>query len=235
MMKNIVILGTGVVGQTLAAKLAGSGYEVMLGTRNINETLAKNEKDSFGRPPFKDWYKQNPQIKIGTFAEAASFGELIINATNGKGSLEALKLAGEGSLSGKTILDISNPLDFSKGMPPTLTVCNDDSLGEQIQRQFPKANVVKSLNTMNAWVMVNPGMVNGDHTVFVSGNNPDAKKEVKDLLTGFGWKEKNILDLGDISTARGPEMILPIWVRILAALKNPSFNFHIATGNPPAM
>jgi predicted dinucleotide-binding enzyme len=234
-MKKIGILGTGVVGQTLAGKLAGNGYAVMLGTRNIDQTLSRNEKDSFGRPPFREWHKQNPQVKLGSFAEAAAFGELIINATNGQGSLEALRLAKKDNLAGKTLFDISNPLDFSNGMPPTLTVCNHDSLAEQIQREFPQANVVKSLNTINAWVMVNPAMVPGDHNVFISGNVNAAKDEVKSLLTGLNWKPENIIDLGDISTSRGPEMILPLWVSLLNTLQNPSFNFHISVGSPPAM
>lgn len=234
-MKKIAVLGSGVVGQTLASKLTELGYEVMLGTRNVADTLARNDNDMYGRPPFKEWYKQNPSVKLGTFAEAAGFGEIIINALNGQGTMIALNLAGKDSLAGKIILDIANPLDFSKGMPPSLTICNTDSLAEQIQREFPLCKVVKSLNTMNAYVMVNPGMIPGDHNVFLSGNDSGAKAEVKKILTDFGWKDKNILDLGDISTARGPEMILPIWVRLLNAMKNPSFNFHIVTANPPAM
>ncbi len=232
-MKKIAVLGSGVVGQTISARLTGLGYEVMLGTRNVQNTLAKSEKDMYGRPPFNEWHKQNPQVKLGTFAEAASFGEFIINASNGQGTLEVLKLAGKNELAGKTLLDISVPLDFSKGMPPSLSVCNTDSLAEQIQREFPLTKVVKSLNTMNAYIMVNPAIIPGDHNVFISGNDADAKKGVKNLLAQFGWKEKNMLDLGDITTARGPEMILPIWLRLFNALQNPSFNFHIAVGSPP--
>ncbi len=225
-------MGTGVVGQTLAAKLTSLEYEVMIGTRNPKDTLAKDQKDNFGRPPFKDWYKSNQTVKFGTFHEAAVFGEVVINATNGMGAMQALKQAGNKNLSGKVLLDVSNPLDFSKGMPPSLFVCNTDSLAEQIQQEFPDAKVVKSLNTMNAWVMVNPGMVPGDHTVFISGNDAEAKEEVKNILSAFGWKRTNILDLGDITSARGAEMILPIWLSILNSLDNPAFNFHIATGNP---
>jgi predicted dinucleotide-binding enzyme len=234
-MKKIAVLGSGVVGQTISAKLTGLGYEVMLGTRNVSSTQAKSEKDMYGRPPFNEWHKQNPQVKLGTFAEAAAFGEMVVNASNGQGSLEVLKLAGKENLAGKTLLDIANPLDFSKGMPPSLTVCNTDSLGEQIQRELPQTKVVKSLNTMNAYIMVNPDMIPGEHNVFLSGNDADAKKDVKNFLAQFGWKEKNMLDLGDITTARGTEMLLPIWVRLLNALQNPSFNFHIVVGSPLKM
>jgi len=232
-MKKIAVMGSGVVGQTISARLTGLGYEVMVGTRNVQNTLSKNEKDMFGRPPFNEWHKQNPQVKLGTFAEAAAFGEMVVNASNGQGSLEALKLAGKENLAGKTLLDIANPLDFSKGMPPSLTVCNTDSLAEQIQLEFPQTKVVKSLNTMNAYIMVNPGMIPGDHNVFISGNDADAKKDVKYLLSQMGWTEKNMIDLGDITTSRGTEMLLPVWVRLLNALQNPSFNFHIAIGSPP--
>lgn len=234
-MKKIAVLGSGVVGQTISARLSGLGYDVMVGTRNIQNTLAKSEKDMFGRPPFKEWHNQNPRVKLGTFAEAASFGEFIVNASNGMGTMEALKLAGKNSFDGKIMLDISVPLDFSKGMPPSLSVCNTDSLAEQIQRELPQTKVVKSLNTMNAYIMVNPGMIPGDHNVFISGNDAGAKQEVKNILAQFGWKEKNMIDLGDITTARGVEMMLPVWIRLFNALQNPSFNFHIVVGSPPNM
>ncbi|NTU64818.1 MAG: NADP oxidoreductase, partial [Chloroflexi bacterium] len=132
----------------------------------------------------------------------------------------------EANLNGKTLIDISNPLDFSKGMPPTLFVKDSDSLAEQIQRAFPKVNVVKTLNTMTASVMVNPGqLAGGDHTVFVSGNDAGAKAQVAELLKGFGWRD--IIDVGDITTARGTEMLLPIWIRLMGALQTPFFNFKI--------
>ncbi len=224
---KIAVLGTGVVGQTLAEKLSELNHDVMMGSRNTTDLLAKNKPDNFGRPPFKEWIKQNQKIKFGTFSEAASFGELIINATNGMGSLEALKLAGEKNLNGKVLMDVANPLDFSKGMPPTLFVCNTDSLAEQIQRTFPKAKVVKSLNTMNAYIMVKPLLLAGDHNVFVNGNDAGAKTEVKKLLNSFGWKNENIIDLGDITASRGAEMILPLWLSLYGALQSGMMNIHI--------
>lgn len=230
-MKKAAVLGTGVVAQTIAEKLAGLGYGVMMGTRNIEATLNKDGNDNFGRPPFKDWQSRHPEIKLGTYDEAAAFGEFIVNATNGGGSLQALEMAGKDKLANKIMLDIANPLDFSKGMPPSLLVCNTDSLGEQIQAALPQTKVVKSLNTMNAYIMVNPALVPGDHNVFLSGNEAEAKTFVKELLKEFGWPEKNIIDMGDISTARGTEMLLPIWVRLWGALQTPMFNFHVAMGN----
>ncbi|MBC8173147.1 MAG: NAD(P)-binding domain-containing protein, partial [Chitinophagales bacterium] len=199
---NIAVLGTGVVGQTIAEKLTLLGHDVMLGTRNVSDALARTEPDNFGRPPLQAWSKEHADIKLGTYEEASAFGELIVNATNGAGTLEALEQAGKNNLSGKVLVDISNPLDFSKGMPPSLLVCNTDSLGEQIQRAFPEARVVKTLHTMNAYIMVNPDLLPEDHTVFVCGNDADAKNKTKELLKSFGWKEKNILDIGDITNAR---------------------------------
>ena len=234
-MKKIAVFGTGVVAQTISEKLSALGHQVMLGTRNVQETLARENKDNFGRPGFKEWSAQHQNIQVGTFADAAAFGELIVNATNGSGALPALALAGKDNLSGKVMLDISNPLDFSKGFPPSLTVCNTDSLGEQIQSTYPDLKVVKSLNTMNAYIMVNPSFVPGDHPGFMSGNDAAAKDTVKGILNSFGWKDNNIMDVGDITSARGVEMILPLWVRLYGALKHGTFNFHIAMGQPPKM
>jgi predicted dinucleotide-binding enzyme len=229
---KIGILGTGVVGQTIAEKLSQLGHQVMLGTRSKEKTLAKKEKDNFGRPPFGEWHKNNSQIKFGTYPEAASFGEFLVNATSGVGSIDALKTAGENNLSNKVLLDIANPLDFSKGMPPALTVCNTDSLGEQIQKAFPNTKVVKSLNTLTAYLMVNPKLLPESTNLFLNGNDSGAKSEVRKLLTSFGWNDKDIIDMGDISTARGTEQLLPIWVRLWGALQTPMFNFKIVVVNP---
>jgi 8-hydroxy-5-deazaflavin:NADPH oxidoreductase len=225
---KIGIIGTGIVGQTIASKLAALGHDVQLGTRDVAATLAKTEPGSFGQPPVKDWLAQHPTTKLVTFAAAAAHGELLVNASSGTASLAILNQAGAEHLKGKILLDISNPLDFSKGMPPSLTVCNTDSLGEQIQRAFPEARVIKTLNTMNAYLMVDPNLVgNGDHHIFVSGNDAAAKGQTIEFLQSwFGWK--HVLDLGDISTARGTEMFLPLWVRMYGALKTGMFNIKIA-------
>jgi 8-hydroxy-5-deazaflavin:NADPH oxidoreductase len=225
------VFGTGIVGQVMASRLAGLGHSVIIGTRDVDKTLARSEKDMYGNPPFGEWYKQNKEtIKLGSYAEAASSSEIIFNCTLGQASVEALQNAGDTHLKGKIIIDISNPLDFSKGMPPTLSPVNTDSLGELIQRAFPEAKVVKTLNTMNCFLMVNPATLPDDHKVFVSGNDATAKNTVKVILESFGWKESNIIDLGDITTARGTEQLLPIWIRLYGVLQTPMFNFNIVVG-----
>ncbi len=224
---KVGIFGSGAVGRRIAGKLTELDHQVVIGTRNVARTMAHAEPDYMGNPPFSVWQKTHDNVRLATFAEAAAHGELLVNATAGTASLDALKAAGEKNLSGKILIDIANPLDFSKGMPPSLSVCNTDSLGEQIQRAFPQARVVKTLNTMSNAIMVNPNLVaKGAHDVFVSGNDPDAKAKVTELLKTFGWS--HVIDLGDITTARGVEMILPIWLRMMGALQTPMFNFKIA-------
>jgi predicted dinucleotide-binding enzyme len=225
---NIGILGTGAVGQTLGGKLAEMGHEVTVGTRDVRATLARTEPTPYGLPAFGVWHKTHMSVKVGTFADAARHGEVVINATNGVGSLDALRLAGETNLNGKILIDVSNPLDFSKGMPPSLTVCNTDSEGEQIQQAFPKAKVVKTLNTVTAALMVNPGLVaNGNHTLFVCGNDATARAQVIAWLKEwFGWQD--VLDLGDITNARGMEMYLPLWLRLWGALGTGMLNVKVA-------
>jgi predicted dinucleotide-binding enzyme len=221
---KIGIIGSGVVAQTIGAKLASVGEDVVLGTRSP-ENLS--EKRGMGST-LEDWLKAaGSNGRIATFGDAAAHGEIVFNLTSGNASIEALNLAGADNLAGKILVDVSNPLDFSKGFPPFLTVCNTDSIGEQIQKAFPKSKVVKTLNTTTAAVMVDPGKVGGgDHHLFVSGNDADAKARVTELLkTWFGWK--NVIDLGDITTARGVEMILPLWVRLYGAFGSPMFNFKV--------
>jgi 8-hydroxy-5-deazaflavin:NADPH oxidoreductase len=224
---KIGVFGTGIVGQTISRKLVELGHDVMVGTRDVARTIARTDPDPYGLPPFSIWLKQNPEAKVGTFADVAKHAEIVINATNGMGSLPALEQAEETNLNGKLLIDISNPLDFSKGNPPLLSVCNTDSLGEQIQRAFPNAKVVKTLNTVTANLMVNPRqLADGDHHIFVSGNDAEAKTQVTNLLTTwFGWK--HIVDLGDITTARGTEMYLPIWLRLWGTLGTGMFNIQV--------
>ncbi|MBD0256194.1 MAG: NAD(P)-binding domain-containing protein [Cytophagales bacterium] len=215
---KIGILGTGTVGTTLGSKLIQLGHEVKLGSRS-----AGNEKAA-------GWVRTaGSQASQGTFADAAAFGELILNCTSGGASLEALRMAEAGNLRGKVLVDVANPLDFSQGQPPTLLVSNTDSLGEQIQAAFPEVKVVKALNTMWSGIMVNPRMLPDTHHTFLSGNDPTAKASVKQLLRSFGWQEGEIVDLGDITTARGTEMILPLWIRIWGVTQNGAFNFKIVS------
>jgi predicted dinucleotide-binding enzyme len=227
---KIAIIGTGGVGQTIAAKLIELGHEVMIGTRNVSEKLASTAKDGYGNPPFSEWYKANSKVKLEVFSKAAAFGEIIINATQGGSSVEALELSDPKNLAGKVLVDISNPLDFSKGMPPSLLpgLNNTHSLGEEIQKTFPLALVVKTLNTMWSGLMVNPGMIGGgNHINFISGNDTGAKNKVRKLLIQIGWKDENLLDLGDISAARSTESLLPIWLRVMGTINTPAFNFNI--------
>jgi 8-hydroxy-5-deazaflavin:NADPH oxidoreductase len=227
---KIAVLGTGTVGQAITNRLIGLGHEVKMGTRNVAESKARTKGDAWGNPAFGDWLKNNPLIDLVTFEEAAKTSEIVFNTTAGVGAIEALTLAGQSNLNGKIIIDISNPLDFSKGQPATLFSVNTTSLGEEIQAKFPQAKVVKTLNTMWNGLMVNPKMIgNGDHNVFMSGNDADAKEKVKDILVSFDWTPSNILDLGDITTARGTEMYLPLWLRIWGATQNGAFNIKIVS------
>jgi predicted dinucleotide-binding enzyme len=208
---KIGVLGTGSAGQTVGGKLVAMGHDVMMGAR-----AADNEK-VLG-------FASRTGGKAGTFAEAAGHGELVLNCTRGDTSLGMLSgLAAE--LSGKVLLDVANPLDFSQGFPPHLTVSNTDSLAEQIQRALPETFVVKSLNTVNASVMIDPSRVPGRHSVFVSGNDKHAKGRVSDLLRSLGWQ--SIIDLGDITSARAAEQILPLWVRLYGVLGTADFNIAV--------
>jgi predicted dinucleotide-binding enzyme len=223
---KIAVLGTGAVGRALAGRLAGLGHDVTVGTRDPDATLARSEADRMGNPPFRDWLSGHPAVRLETFAAAAGGADLVVNATGGDASLDVLTLAGADNLAGKVLVDVSNPLDFSQGRPPTLFVKDTDSLGEQIQRAFPEARVVKTLNTMTAALMVEPSLVaGGEHTVFVSGDDPDAKRTVGELLAAFGHTD--VVDLGDITSARGAEMILPLWLRLMGSLDRPLFQFKV--------
>lgn len=214
---KIAVFGTGSVGETIGDRLIALGHQVSMGSRSSD-----NEKA-------RAWaQKHGANARHGTFADAAAFGDLLFNCTLGNASVEVLRAAGEANINGKVLLDVSNPLDFSKGMPPTLTFCNTTSVGEQLQEAFPEVRVVKTLNTMWAGLMVNPSLTaGGDHTVFVGGNDAGAKDTARAILREFGWAPENILDLGDISTARGTEMYLPLWLRIFGATGSGAFNIKV--------
>jgi len=217
---KIGVIGTGMVGQALASKLVSLDHEVVMGSRQAGNEKAVEWAATVGGTAGE-----------GTFATAAAYGELVVNATGGAVSLAALTAAGAENLAGKVLVDVANPLDFSGGMPPTLTVCNTDSLGEQIQRAFPDSLVVKALNTMSAEVMVTPGVVDGSHTVFMAGDDAGAKGQVAELLVSFGWPPGDVLDLGDITAARGLEMYLPLWLRIWGATGTRDVNVKVVVGS----
>jgi len=212
---KIAVLGTGMVGNTLATKLVQLGHEVRMGSRTPDNVKAAA------------WVAEAANgASHGTFSDAAAFGEIVFNCTLGTATLDVLKAAGADNLKGKVLVDVSNPLDFSQGMPPRLFVSNDDSLGEQVQRAFPEARVVKALNTINCYVMVDPSRVPGQGTTFVAGNDRAAKNQVRQILQeGFGWKQ--VVDLGDISNARGTEAYLLLWGRLWGALGTPDFNIGL--------
>jgi predicted dinucleotide-binding enzyme len=213
---KIGVLGTGMVGRTIATKLVELDHEVMMGSRSADNETAAGWVATAGAGASQ-----------GTFADAAALGELVVNCTAGAASLDALAAAGAENLAGKTLLDVANSLDFSQGRPPALGVCNTDSLGEQIQRAFPAARVVKALNTMNCEVMVEPARVPGEHDVFVCGDDDDAKARVTRLLESFGWPAERIVDLGGISSARGTEMYVALWVRLAGTLGTGHFNIRV--------
>lgn len=212
---RIAVLGTGVVGTTLAARLAEIGHSVVVGTRSPEATAAKDD--------FAAWHAANPAVRVATFADAAHEAELVLNATGGQVAVEVLAQAGD--LGGKVVLDLSNTLDFSQGFPPNIAVPQDDSIAERIQRAHPTAQVVKSLNTLNVSVMVHPEQLPEPGTVFVSGDSAQAKATVTALLHELGHTD--VLDLGDITTARGTEWLMPAWVRLMSALGTPEFNWKI--------
>lgn len=224
---KIAVFGTGMVGQALAGKLSELGHEVTVGTRDVEATSARTEPDDLGNPPFAIWREAHPDVRLETAADAAADAELIVNATNGAGSIAMLESAGEENLAGTVLLDVANPLDFSQGRPPSLFVSNTDSLGEQIQRRFPHARVVKALNTMNCEVMVDPGKVPGEHDVFLCGEEEAAKQHVRALLQSFGWPAERIRDLGGISSARGTEMYLALWLRLWGVVGTGYFNIGV--------
>lgn len=217
---NVGVLGTGMAGRALSAKIAEVGNDVVMGTRDVSGLLDRDQD-------FAAWHGDNSDVKLGTFADAATHAEVAFNATAGAASLSALEMASPANFAGKVLVDVANALDFSRGMPPSLSIVNTDSLGEQVQRALPDTRVVKALNTVNANVMVDPASVaGGAHDMFLCGNDDDAKARVSQLLTDwFGWE--SVVDLGDISAARGMEMYLPLWLRLMASLGTAAFNIKV--------
>jgi len=212
---KIAVLGTGMVGKAIAGRLVGLGHDVAIGTR---DPQASSQKDDFA-----GWAAEHPEIAVATFADATTGAELVVNATNGQVTLSVLAQAGD--LAGKVLLDISNGLDHSGGWPPRVTFPQDDSMAEQIQRAHPGARVVKSLNTMTAPLMVNPQQLSDPGSVFVSGDDPEAKALVTGLLHDFGHTD--VIDLGDVTTARGPEWLMPAWLRLMGPMGSPMFNWKV--------
>ncbi len=212
---NIGVFGTGIVGQTIGNRLIELGHKVMMGSRTADNRAGLVWAKAAGS-----------SASFSVYGETAKFGEMLFNCTSGTGSLSALEFAKAVDLNNKILIDVANPLDYSRGTPAILTVSNTDSLGEQIQRHHPLLKVVKALNTMNVDVMVHPERVRGTHDVFICGNDGVAKAAVTKLLTEFGWE--SIIDLGDITNARGMEMALPLWISLQKKLGTNIFNFKVA-------
>jgi 8-hydroxy-5-deazaflavin:NADPH oxidoreductase len=228
---KIAILGTGSVGQAWATKLVSLGHEVIIGTRNVENTLAKTEKDHYGTPTVAEFLQNNPTVTLKNYENATTNADFVVNVTKGVASIDAIKATGK-DIGGKILIDVANPLDFSNDGLPSLipSLSNTNSLGEEIQKTFPDVKVVKTLNTMWNGLMVNPDMIaGGEHTNYICGNDIEAKTKVKEFIKQFGWKDENILDLGDITNARGTEAILPIWLRIWTATQNGAFNLKVVS------
>jgi predicted dinucleotide-binding enzyme len=220
---RITVLGTGMVGQAIAGRLAELGHDVTVGTRDVAASLARI--DPTDGSAFGTWAAAHPDVHVARLADSADGADLVVNATSGEASLEALGEIRTGALAGTVLMDLSNPLDFSQGFPPTLFVKDTDSLGEQIQSAFPEARVVKTLNTLTAELMVRPGQLGREHTVFVGGNDAAAKDVVTDLLRSMGHTD--VMDLGDITSSRGTEMYLPLWLRLMQSIGTGMFNVKV--------
>jgi predicted dinucleotide-binding enzyme len=223
---KISVLGTGSVGRTLAGRLAALGHEVVVGTRDPEATLARTEPDNQGTPPYAQWQQQNPAVRLLPFADAGAHAELLVNATSGAVSADALAAAGIAERDGLVVLDVANPLLFTPdGL--ALSVANTDSLAETLQRQFPAARVVKSLNTVTASVMVDPGRVPGEHVLFVAGDDAAAKETVTGLLGEIGWGAGRVVDLGGLRAARGMEMYVMLWWDMTQAVGTYEINIAV--------
>lgn len=221
---KIAVLGTGMVGQAIAGRLHELDHDVVVGTRDVAETVGRQATGLGSAVLTAEAHGRN-EIRVAAFADAARHGDVIINATGGAVAVEVLQAAGADNLDGKVLIDVSNPLEFGEDSLPTLFVRDTDSLGERIQRAFPGAKVVKTLNTVNADLMVRPSTLGEPTSVFVSGDDSDAKATVIALLTSLGHSD--VIDLGDISTARGPEMWLPLWLRLMESLGTSAFNIKV--------
>jgi predicted dinucleotide-binding enzyme len=216
-MSAIGILGTGMVGQAFARRLSALGEDVLVGARSA---------DSASLAPFAEL-----GVRTGSFADAAAHADLLVNATNGINSLNVLQSIGADVLAGKTVIDLSNELDHDRAGPPWLAA-PDRSIGRRLQESFPETYVVKSLNTMNCDVMVDPSIVPGDHVVFLSGNDDAAKTRVRELLSLLGWREPQVIDLGGIETAVMTEMMMPVWIGLMSARGGHDFHYNWIVSAP---
>ena len=198
---RVGVLGTGVVGRRLAAGFRGRGHEVIIGSRDPD------------KPELREWLSADGTgIRSGTFAEAAAASQLLVLAVLGDAAEQVIQDAGRESFAGKVVIDAMNPLDFSGGFPPKLSISGEDSLGERVQRALPDASVVKAFNIIGNPYFVDPSFSDGEPTMLIAGNDADAKRRVTDLLADFGWSD--IVDIGGIDGSRELEAICIAWVKI---------------------
>ena len=198
---QVGVLGSGEVGRRLAAGFGSRGHDVMIGSRDPD------------KPELREWLSSDGAgVKAGTFQEAAAHGELLVLAVLGNAAQQAIADAGAENFSGKVVIDAMNPLDFSGGFPPKLSISGEDSLGERVQRALPDAKVVKAFNTIGNPYFVDPRFSEGQPTMLIAGDDEGAKRTVGDLLAGFGWSD--VVDLGGIEGARELEAICIAWVKI---------------------
>lgn len=228
---KITVLGTGMVGQQLASRLAGLGHDVVIGTRDVEQTLARTDPGSMGTPPYSDWQGRHPEVRLLSYPEAGAHGDVVFNATNGAVALDALHQVGADNLDGKVLIDLAIPLDFSTGMPPRLLIAGTDSLAEQIQRAFPKTRVVKTLNTTFVNVMIQPDLLSTPTNLFLAGNDQAAKDTARQLVEQFGWSPESLIDLGCIQAARACEMFSQLYFALVGALD--TFELNIAVVRAP--
>jgi len=211
---KIGMLGTGMVGEALGTKFVQLGHQVKMGSRTANNESATK------------WAAKNgANASTGTFADAAAFGEISFLCLKGEVEMDVVRSVGVGPFGGKIVVDVSNPLDFSRGMPPSLSVCNTNSLGEEVQKALPSAKIIKTLNIVNCDIMVDPGKAGEQPTMLICGNDAAAKTKVTSLLKNLGWSD--IIDLGDITKSRGTEMLLPVWLNLMQTLGHPHFGFKV--------
>ena len=199
--QRIGVLGSGTVGKVLAAGFASRGHDVMIGTRDPD------------KPELQEWLAgEGSGVKAGGFAQTAAHGNLLVLAVFGDAAEQAIAQAGPESFAGKVVIDTTNPLDFSRGFPPKLSISGEDSLGERVQRAIPQARVVKAFNTIGNPYYVDPSFSEGKPTMLIAGNDEAAKQTVADVLHDFGWPEP--VDLGGIESSRELEAICIAWVKI---------------------
>lgn len=218
---TLAVIGTGMVGRTLAQGWSEAGHEVLIGTRDPDATAARD----IGGGTFAEWLVEVPAVRLVPAATAVATADVVVNATEGLASVAAMTAAGLADRDGVVLIDVANALDFSAGFPPSIPVARDDSLAEQLQRAFPRAHVVKTLNTVNAGVMVDPAGLAQPTTMFLCGDDSTAKSTARGLLTDLGWRD--VLDLGDLTAARALESYLPLWLRIMQAVDSAQFNIAV--------